>query len=127
MIKDHLVWLIPLLLVVGFLLFKKLGQVPKSEAVSLLGNGALVIDVRGPGEFASGHVDGAVNIPLDSLEAGITAAAPDKSQPILVHCLSGTRSAFAIRTLRNLGYSQVHDLGSLGRARALAAEAKAAK
>lgn len=127
MIKDHLVWLIPLALVIGFLLFKKLGQVPKAEAVTLLNQGALLLDVRSPGEFSSDHIEGAVNIPLDSLEARMTGVAPDKSRPILVHCLSGTRSAFAVRTLRKLGYTHVHDLGSIARARSLAAEAKASK
>ena len=127
MFKDHLVWFIPLVIIIGFLLFKKLGQVPKSEAVALLNNGALLLDVRSPGEFSSEHVGGAVNLPLDGLEAGIGGVAPDKNKPILVHCLSGTRSAFAVRTLRKLGYTQVHDLGSLGRARSLAAEAKASE
>lgn len=127
MFKDHLVWLIPLVIVIGFLVFKKLGQVPKSEAVALLNKGALLLDVRSTGEFASEQVDGAVNVPLDSLEARIAGVAPDKNHPVLVHCLSGTRSAFAVRTLRRLGYTQVHDLGSIGRARALAAEAEASK
>jgi phage shock protein E len=127
MLKDHLVWLIPLVLVIGFLLFKKLGQVPKSEAVTLLNHGALLLDVRSPGEFSSERIDGAVNVPLDSLEAGMAGVASDKSRPILVHCLSGTRSAFAVRTLRRMGYTQVHDLGSIGRARSLAAEAREAK
>lgn len=124
MFKDHLVWLIPLVIVIGFLVFKKLGQVPKSEAVALLKEGALMVDVRSPGEFSSEHVGGAVNVPLDSLEAGISSVAPDKNHPVLVHCLSGTRSAIAVRTLRKLGYTRIHDLGSIRRVRALAAEAK---
>ncbi|MFM7180540.1 MAG: rhodanese-like domain-containing protein [Verrucomicrobiales bacterium] len=127
MFKDHAIWIIPLVIVIGFILFKRLGQVPKSDAVALIRDGAVMIDVRGPGEFASDHVEGAINVPLDSLEARIATVAPDKNQPVLVHCLSGTRSAFAVRTLRKLGYSQVHDLGSLGRARSLAAGAKTAE
>ena len=127
MIKDNLTWLIPLLLIIGFLLYKKLGQVPKAEAVQLLHDGALLVDVRSSGEYSSDPVSGAVNVPLDSLESRIPAVAPDKSHPILVHCLSGTRSSFAARTLRKLGYTNVHDIGSVGRARALAAEAAGTK
>lgn len=66
-------------------------------------------------------------IPLDTLETIIATIAPDKNRPVLVHCLSGTRSAFAVRTLRKLAYNGVHDLGSLSRARALALAAEAAK
>jgi phage shock protein E len=124
MLKDHLIWFVPLLLIIGFLLIKRLGQVPKTDAIGLLQNGALLLDVRSPSEFTSDRVEGAINVPLDSLETKISTVAPDKNQPILVHCLSGTRSAFATRSLRKLGYSQIHDLGSVGRARDLANKAK---
>lgn len=126
MLKDHLVWVIPLLLIAGFLLVKRLGQVPKADAIDLLKHGALLVDVRSPGEYASDRVEGAINVPLDSLESKMPTVAPDKNLPVLVHCLSGTRSAFAARSLRKIGYSQVHDLGSVNRARSLANEAQSA-
>ena len=111
--------LIPVIAVVlVFLLIKKLTQVSAGEAMRLLSQGAIVIDVRSPSEFQGGHVQGARNIPLPDLAAGIAKVAHDKSKPILVHCLSGTRSAMAKRVLRQMGYTSVHNLGSLARARA---------
>lgn len=123
MLKDNLVWLIPLVVIIGFLVFKTLAQVPKPEAVALLKQGALLLDVRGIDEYAADAVGNAVNVPIDSLESRMADRFPDKSRPILVHCLSGTRSAFAVRTLRRIGYTNVQDLGSIQRARAVAAEA----
>lgn len=92
-------------------------QIPEAKAKQLLASGARVIDVRSPGEFSSGHVRNAVNLPLGELSRHIHALAPDKSTPLLVHCLSGGRSAIARGKLRRLGYQQVHNLGSLNRAK----------
>lgn len=65
---------------------------------------ALLIDVRSPGEYASGHVDGAVNVPLDRIETQLPALAPDKSQAIILCCASGMRSGMALRALQAMGY-----------------------
>ena len=54
----------------------------------MLAGGAILIDVHGAGEFAGGHIDGAVNVPLDRLAGSIARTAPDPTQPIL---FSGTR------------------------------------
>ncbi len=76
----------------------------------------IVIDVRTPEEFASGHIQGAVNIPLAELERTIASVVPEKSTPLFVHCQSGGRSARAKATLSKLGYTHVTDLGSLAHA-----------
>jgi phage shock protein E len=123
--QQIMVWLPLVLVVAGLFLFKRLGQISAAEAGKLLAGGALIIDVRGAGEFADGHIDGAVNVPLGRLADDIARVAPDRSRPILVHCLSGTRSAMAKRVLRGRGYTEVHNLGSLGRARAIVAAARA--
>ncbi len=68
---------------------------------------ALIIDVRSPGEFASGHVDGALNLPLDRFVDGYAAAAPDKSRQIVLYCQSGARSGQAVQFLAQQGYSKV--------------------
>lgn len=99
------------------LLAKKLGQISEAEARQLLKSGARVIDVRSRGEFGAGHVKGAVNVPLDELGQRIGGVAPDKHAPLLLHCLSGGRSAIARRSLRSQGYTRVHNLGSLARAK----------
>ena len=111
---------IPVIIVGGvvaaFVGFKQLGLVRAGKARDCLKQGAKVIDVRSPEEFQSGHLDGAVNIPLGDLRDQIARHAPDKDRPLLLHCLGGTRSGMGRRTLRQLGYKNVFNLGSLGRA-----------
>ncbi|SEA57067.1 MULTISPECIES: rhodanese-like domain-containing protein [Acidovorax] len=74
----------------------------------------LVVDVRSPGEFASGHVDGAINLPLDRLGTDCAQALPDKSTPLVLCCLSGARSGMAAQWLSQQGYAQVTNGGSVG-------------
>ena len=111
------------ILAVGVSLFllllglKKAGQISEAAARRWLQQGAKVLDVRSRGEFNGGHVRGAINVPLDELAERIRTVAPDPNAPLLLHCLSGTRSAIARRRLRAMGYTQVFNLGSLGRAR----------
>ncbi|PXW92349.1 rhodanese-like domain-containing protein [Sphaerotilus hippei] len=75
---------------------------------------ALVIDVRSPGEFAGGHLDGAFNLPLDRLEREITAAVADRDTPVVLCCASGMRSGLALGVLQRLGYRNVHNGGGVG-------------
>ena len=82
-------------------------------ARALLAQGATLVDVRTPEEYAEGHLDGALNI--DYLEIGARAESelPDKSAPILLYCSLAKRSAQAAGTLRALGYTAVYNLGSI--------------
>jgi len=81
---------------------------------------AVVIDVRSPEEYNSGHLRNAINIPLDGIEAAVPQRFTDKQQVLLLHCQSGMRSAMAVRKLKGIGYPNVFNLGSLSRARELA-------
>jgi len=74
---------------------------------------AIKIDVRTPSEFASGHIPGAINVPLDVLADKIAQIAPDLQQPIVVYCRSGARSAAAAQLLTDLGYENVTDIGGI--------------
>ena len=105
--------------IVGWLALRRLGLVHAADAQRWLTEGAVVVDVRSPDEFAAGHVAGAINVPLGELKTRIGQAVPDKSRPLLVHCLSGGRSALARRSLVGQGYTRVANLGSLGRARSI--------
>lgn len=71
----------------------------------------LLIDVRTAEEFASGHIQGAVNIPLDVLPSRLNEVPGD--QPIVVYCRSGNRSAQATRILAQAGYNTIYDLGGI--------------
>jgi phage shock protein E len=110
--------------VTAMFLLKRLSFVSAEVARKHLADGALVIDVRSPEEFRSGKVPGAINIPLGELRDSLPRRLKDKQQPLLVHCLSGGRSAIAKQQIKNLGYPNVFNLGSLGRAQRLFAEAK---
>jgi rhodanese-related sulfurtransferase len=109
-------WLVIIGAVVAFLLLKRLSLVAPATARDWLNKGALVIDVRSEGEFRDRHLPRAVNIPLGRLGEEIARQAPDKDRAILLHCLSGTRSGMAKRMLKRLGYQNVFNLGSYGRA-----------
>ncbi len=96
------------------------GSIGLEAAAAHVRDGAKIIDVRSPAEFREAHVPGALNVPLGDLEAGIDRVAPQRDQVLLVHCLSGGRSGLARARLRRMGYRRVFNLGSLGRAQALA-------
>jgi phage shock protein E len=102
--------------VAAVFLWKKSGQISAQAAREYLKNGARVIDVRSPGEFRSGHLAGAVNIPLEEIETAILQRVKDRNQVLLLHCASGVRSGLACRKLKRLGFAQVYNLGSYGRA-----------
>jgi phage shock protein E len=72
----------------------------------------LLLDVRSPGEFAGGHIDGAISIPVQEL-VGRMDELGDKSGEIVVYCQSGSRSAMAKRLLESNGFASVHDLGGI--------------
>jgi molybdopterin/thiamine biosynthesis adenylyltransferase/rhodanese-related sulfurtransferase len=71
---------------------------------------AAVVDVRERDEWEEGHLPRAVHIPRGNLESRIEGAVPDKSRPVLLYCASGNRSAFAAKTLEELGYENVLSL-----------------
>jgi len=71
------------------------------------GGNVVILDVREPDENAQGSIPGAVFIPRGQLESNIENKVPDKGAKVLIHCASGVRSAFAAKTLAELGYSDV--------------------
>lgn len=101
-------------LVVGYFLFMRGGDVTGSEARRLVEGGARLIDVRTRDEFAAGHIAGAVNIPVQELDRRMGELEP-KDVPVVVYCRSGNRSGRATRVLKSAGYARVHDLGAMSR------------
>lgn len=82
------------------------------EAKALVEGGALLLDVRSPEEFRGGHIEGAVNIPVDELESRLGELTPPQ-EPIVLYCRSGARSSRAAGMLKQRGYARVHDLGPM--------------
>ncbi|MEZ9407723.1 MULTISPECIES: rhodanese-like domain-containing protein [unclassified Vibrio] len=77
----------------------------------MIEEGALVVDVRTPGEFKQGHLDNAINYPLS--EVATHFASIDKAQPIVLYCRSGNRSGQAYQYLKAQGFTQIHNAGGL--------------
>ena len=73
----------------------------------------VLIDVRSAEEFASGHLQGAVNIPHDRITDEIGSVAADKSTRIILYCRSGRRADTALNALKAAGYENVTNYGGL--------------
>ncbi len=87
-----------------------LGFGPSVDLGELVQNGAIIVDVRSKGEYASGHIRGSMNIPLDTLGNHIKKL-KDKNKPIITCCASGMRSASAKGILKSNGLTEVHNGG----------------
>ena len=83
----------------------------EEKFAELIEQGAIVLDVRTKEEYASGHIKGSVNIPLDQLTTNL-AQLKKKDQAIITCCASGMRSSSAKRLLEAQGYTNVHNGGS---------------
>jgi phage shock protein E len=97
-----------------FMLRRRFGDVSPSQARELVGSGALLLDVRTPGEFASGHLPGALNVPVGELGGRLEGLGP-KERAIVVYCASGVRSAAAAGMLERAGFAKVRNLGAMSR------------
>ena len=75
---------------------------------------AVLIDVRSIGEFNSGHIEGAVCLPLDRIQHDIVSVVPDKGAPLLLYCRSGARSGRACEIVSQLGYLDTRHGGGIG-------------
>lgn len=86
---------------------------PDPAAAAPLPADAVVVDVRTPGEFAEGHLDGAVNIDVQATDFAARAAELPVDAPVVVYCRSGNRSAAAVAVLRDLGFTDLTDAGAM--------------
>jgi rhodanese-related sulfurtransferase len=86
-----------------------LGFGPVADYAQLVKEGAQIIDVRTKGEFASGHIRGSVNVPLQNLDNHLSRLKKDK--PVITCCASGMRSASAKSILIANGFKNVHNGG----------------
>lgn len=83
-------------------------QVNVDEVRELLEKGNLIIDVREKGEYARGHIKGAINIPLSELRERVSEIPKDRA--VYLHCRTGQRSYNAAKALQNLGYRDVYNI-----------------
>jgi rhodanese-related sulfurtransferase len=111
---NTLTWIAIGIFAAFFIYSRFAGKVSPARARELVSAGARLVDVRSTGEFASGHIDGALNIPVDQLAARIGEIGP-KDKPVVVYCASGMRSARAAGLLKSVGFATVEDLGPMSR------------
>jgi phage shock protein E len=116
--KSVMMYLFPILAIGLLLLLRGNSMFASASATAPLNpdsfravmqEGGLLVDVRTPGEFAEGHMSGAVNIPLDRIDAA-QAQLGATDRPIVVYCRSGNRSGQATRVLAGMGYGRVYDI-----------------
>lgn len=88
-------------------------RIPRKTAHDLVAQGARLIDVRSPEEFAGGALPGALNLPVQVIAQQIQAhVKPDET--VVLYCKSGARSDVAARLLRQAGYAKSYNLGGIG-------------
>lgn len=110
-------WIGPLLfgLLIAYMLYNRfVGKASSADARSMVAAGARLVDVRSPGEFAGGHITGAINIPVDQLPNRIAEIGPPDTAVVL-YCASGMRSARAAAVLKAKGFAKVADIGPMSR------------
>ena len=93
-------------------------RVDRAEAEALVSGGALVVDVRDAPELqATGKVKGAIHVSRGMLEFKADDGTPyhdaafRKDRPVILYCASGGRSALSGKTLKDMGFERVHNLG----------------
>ncbi len=88
------------------------GTAPKKQVREWIAKGALIVDVRTPGEFSSGHYNGAINIPLADIEKNLDRFG-SRDGLIVVYCRTGNRSGKAKAILEKNGFKNVINGGGL--------------
>ena len=90
-------------------------QVSSDEAARLMAEskGYVILDVRTAEEYRSGHIDGAICIPNETIGKDMPEELPDKNQRIFVYCRSGNRSRQAASKLAALGYTDIIEFGGI--------------
>ena len=90
-------------------------QISQEQAQAMMDGetGYVILDVRRLDEFSSGHIPGALNIPVEEISDVPPAELPDKEQLVMVYCRSGNRSKAAAQKLADMGYSNVVEFGGI--------------
>lgn len=86
-----------------------LGFGPKVNYAGLMKDGAIILDVRSKGEYQAGHIQGSVNMPVETLSSNLNKL--NKNKPIITCCASGMRSASAKSILKSNGFTEVYNGG----------------
>lgn len=91
----------------------KVNRITCNDVNDLVSEGAIVIDVRTPGEYETDHIENAINIDSNEIKYVIKGKIKDYETKIIVYCQTGNRSSESAKILVNLGYKNVYDMGSI--------------
>ncbi len=95
---------------------------PGAAVADDLSQQAIWLDVRSEGEYQSGHIDAALNIPHTQIKEAILQAVPDKDAPVYLYCRSGRRSGIALKVMEELGYTNAVNVGGFNDAKVAASQ-----
>jgi len=84
--------------------------ISSQDLIRLMNQGALVLDIRKPDEFAQGHVNGAKHLPSDQILTASETFKRFKDKPVVVYCDSGSLASAAVRQLNQQGFSKAFTL-----------------
>ncbi len=84
--------------------------VAPTDAVKLINNDAMVLDLRSAESFSRGHIVGARNVPMDELEGHLEKLTKFRNKAVVAVCDAGVTSSKAANTLRNSGFDSVYNL-----------------
>jgi rhodanese-related sulfurtransferase len=90
---------------------RSLFKLEKTDYAQLVKDGAVILDVRSKGEFASGHIRGSINIAVEQLGNSLNKL-KNKNKPVITCCASGIRSASAKSILKSNGFTAVYNGGA---------------
>lgn len=93
-------------------------RMPQEEMERLVKEGAVLVDMRKKAEYSRGYIPGASNIPMETVEEMTKAFSkkyPRKDRTYILYCQSGGRSALAMRELKKIGYTDLHNFGGITR------------
>lgn len=91
----------------------KVNRITCNEVNDLVSEGAIVVDVRTPGEYETDHIENAINIDSNEIKYVVKGKIKDYETKIIVYCQTGNRSSESAKILVNLGYKNVYDMGGI--------------
>jgi rhodanese-related sulfurtransferase len=86
------------------------GAISPGEAVRMMNDGAVLVDVRAKDKFAEGHISGARSVPGDVIADGAKPLERYKDKPVIAYCDTGLTAGAATRQLGRLGFTKVFNL-----------------
>ncbi|BCV67088.1 sulfurtransferase [Shewanella carassii] len=109
--QRQLLWLTTLMFGLLLSLSVRAEQMVPEVALTKVAQGAMLVDVRTPEEYAEGHLPEAINIPFEQIVEVFAKQGIAKDTPVVVYCRSGRRSGIAKESLDNAGYQAVYNGG----------------